>query len=472
MLKTKIVATLGPSTNDHQSLTNIVKAGVNVVRVNMSHGSHEEHENRIKLIRQVALEQNANIAIMADLQGPKIRVACFIEQRVLLEPGQTIILDPDFDKKMGTAEIVGLDYKELANDLTVDDILLLDDGKLRFKVIKIVDNKVHCEVIVGGKLSNNKGINKLGGGLTAEPITEKDLIDVKFACEKKLDWIALSFVRKGEDVKRLRDIISSYGHDAFIVSKIERKESLDYLDGIINESDALMVARGDLAVEIGFSALPGAQKKIIQRARELSKAVITATQMMESMIESTIPTRAEVLDVANSVLDGTDAVMLSAESATGRHPDKVVASMTEICINAESNIDEKHMVVNKKMITNRVDEAISLSAIFAAELLNISAVVAVTQSGSTPVWMSRSISSIPIFAVSKDQNTCNRLAMYRGVHPINIDFPTEDINSFTESVVSFLQANSYINKGEKILLTFGEELGVKGSANSIKIIEI
>ena len=339
--RTKIVSTLGPATSDLETIKGLIEAGVNVFRLNFSHGTVADHRNRATLIHEAAKQLQTRVAILADLQGPKIRIACFKQGKIELQVGKPFILDADLDSTIGDETQVGLDYKNLPKDVAAGDKLLLDDGRVVFVVEKISGNKVHCKVEVAGVLSNHKGLNKLGGGLTAKALTEKDKADLISAVSINADYIAISFPRNAQDMIDARELMHAAGGKAGLVAKIERAEAMHAIDDIIRASDAVMVARGDLGVEIGDAALPAAQKLIIQRARALDKAVITATQMMESMIENSIPTRAEVFDVANAVLDYTDAVMLSAETATGKHPVAVVEAMSRICIGAENEPSTK-----------------------------------------------------------------------------------------------------------------------------------
>ncbi|PCH55987.1 MAG: pyruvate kinase [Legionellales bacterium] len=341
--RTKIIATLGPATDRPEVLSNIIKAGVDLVRINLSHGTHAEHKARIITARDCAKKQQRIVEILLDLQGPKIRVARFSNGFVMLQNGAKFILDADFDIDSGTEKIVAVDYKKLAQDLSPQDILLLDDGKITLKVTAIEQNKIICTIIKGGKLSNNKGINKQGGGLSARALTAKDKKDIKFAAAMQADHVAVSFPKTAADIDEARELLKIAGSNASIMAKIERTEAMQNLDEIINAVDSIMVARGDLGIEIGLPQLPAAQKHIIARARALNKFVATATQMMESMIVSPIPTRAEVSDVANAVLDGTCAVTLSAETAVGVDPVAVVVAMRDICIAAEQikNIQER-----------------------------------------------------------------------------------------------------------------------------------
>jgi len=381
--RTKIVATLGPATNDLKSLEAIIRAGVDVVRMNFSHGTAQDHQHRADLVRKAAATVGRTVGILADLQGPKIRVRKFENDKIVLKPGDIFILDAALEGP-GNQQRVGLDYKELPNDVKAGDILLLNDGMLEFEVAEVKGQEVHCKVIRGGVLSNNKGINRKGGGLTAPALTDKDREDIKTAALIRADYLAVSFPRSADDMKLARELMHAAGGKSLLLAKIERAEAIPALDEIIEASDAIMVARGDLAVEVGDAAVPGLQKKMIKLARTKNRLVITATQMMESMITNPIPTRAEVSDVANAVLDGTDAVMLSAETAVGDYPVETVEAMARICIKAERELED-HAIDRRASVQkfSRIDQSIAMSALFVASHFKVKAIVALTQSGST-----------------------------------------------------------------------------------------
>jgi pyruvate kinase len=470
--RTKIIATLGPSTDSYELLKGIIDAGVDIVRTNFSHGNIADHENRVRMVRTIASESGKETAILADLQGPKIRISCFKNKRVELKQGAKFILDANLASNAGDENKVGIDYKELPQDVKTADVLLLDDGRIELQVKQVSGREIICEVKVGGELSNNKGINRRGGGLSAGPLTEKDRSDLKIAAQLGVDYVAVSFPRSAADILEVKQLLQDLNSHAGVIAKIERTEALEALDDIINASDAVMVARGDLGVEIGDAELPGVQKHIIHQARSLNKAVITATQMMESMIINTIPTRAEVFDVANAVLDGTDAVMLSAETATGAHPDKVVSAMARICISAERQpraLISRHRV---EMRFNRVDEAIAMAAMYTANHLDIKAIVCLTESGSTPLWMSRIRSGIPIFGFTRNVVTQRRMLLFRGVYPVYFDvtsFPPSDVH---RQAVSVLQNRGTVSSGDKVIITHGDLLGTHGGTNLLKIVEV
>ncbi|MFN7096247.1 MAG: pyruvate kinase [Gammaproteobacteria bacterium] len=472
--RTKIIATLGPATDKPGMLEKIFRAGVDVVRLNFSHGKTADHENRVKAVRECAAKLGREIGVMADLQGPKIRVARFKENKVMLVPGAPFILDASMDSEAGTAEAVGIDYKELPQDVHANDTLLLDDGRVVFKVEYVDGSQIHCRVLVGGALSNNKGINRLGGGLSAKALTDKDKADLKTAVALHADYIAISFPRTAADMEEAKQLIKEAGGTAGVVAKIERAEAVEdkTLDEIIKASAAVMVARGDLGVEIGDAALPSIQKKIIHRCRSLDKAVITATQMMETMIHNAIPTRAEVFDVANAVLDGTDAVMLSAETASGDHPDIVVEAMARICLGAES---DRSTQVSKHRVEcqfERADEAVAMAAMYTANHLNIAAIIALTETGSTPLWMSRIRSGIPIYGLSEHVATQRRMTMYRGVYPLAFDVTRLELTELYHAAIDEVSKHGFIKTGDWVIVTHGDHLGKIGGTNTMKILQV
>lgn len=471
--RTKIVVTLGPSLDDQEVLKQVIAEGADVFRANFSHGSLETHENRINMVRKLADECGKTVAILADMQGPKIRIGRFKNKKIMLEVGQDFTLDINLENDGGTDKIVGLDYKELPNDVSAGDTLLLDDGRIVMQVVKTEPTRIYCKVTVGGELSNNKGINRLGGGLSATALTDKDRADIKEAVRMSADYIAISFPRNADDVNEARGLVKAAGGHAGIIAKIERAEAITNIEEIILASDAVMVARGDLGVEIGDAELPGAQKLIIHLAKKLNKAAITATQMLETMTYNTIPTRAEVSDVANAVLDGTDAVMLSGETAVGKYPDKAVAAMHRICLSAE-----KTMLLTTK--TDRihephfkfVDEAIAMATMYTANHLNIQAIIALTESGTTPLWMSCVQSGIPIYGLSRHLNTQRRMALYRGVYPLPFDATHIDRRVLNQTAVGELQKRDILKEGDLVILTKGDLIGVHGRTNSMKIVTV
>lgn len=475
--RTKIVTTLGPATDKPGILEGIIKAGANVVRLNFSHGKSEDHILRANQVRETAKKLGVHVGILGDLQGPKIRVSTFKDGKVFLNKGNSFLLDASLPKEMGDETQVGVDYTDLPKDVVKNDILLLDDGRVQLKVINVEGAKVYTEVIVGGYLSNNKGINKLGGGLSATALTDKDKEDIITAAKIGVEFLAVSFPRNGEDIEYARRLAKEAGLETKIVAKVERAETVasdEAMDDIIRASDVIMVARGDLGVEIGDSSLVGIQKELIRRSRVLNKIVITATQMMESMISNPMPTRAEVMDVANAVLDGSDAVMLSGETAAGDYPIETVTSMASVCLGAEKvpsiNISKHRLDVK----FDSVEEMLAMSAMYAANHLNqIKAIVALTESGSTARYMSRISSGLPIFAVSRHEKTLNCCALYRGVRPIYFNDPNKGLGTAaTKAVIEHLMSLNLIESGDRVLFTQGDQVGQVGSTNTLRIIEV
>lgn len=474
--RTKIVATLGPATDRDNNLRKIIAAGANVVRLNFSHGSAEDHMKRASDVRRIAEELNTHVAILGDLQGPKIRISTFKDNSVELNVGDSFILDSNLPKGEGTQKRVGIDYKQLPKDVVSGDILLLDDGRLQLEVTSVEGDEVHTNVTVGGKLSNNKGINRKGGGLTAPALTDKDKEDIKLAAKIDVDFLAVSFPRCGDDMRYARGLAEQAGSSALLMAKVERAESVETdeaLDDIIRASDAVMVARGDLGVEIGDAALVGVQKKIIARARQLDKVVITATQMMESMILNPMPTRAEVLDVANAVLDGTDAVMLSAETAAGNYPEETVKAMANVCLGAETHPSVQISKHRNDLTFTEVSETIALTAMYAANhLKGIKAIVALTESGTTAKLMSRISSKHPIISLSRHEKSLNMMALYRGVYPFYFDSAKYEAQALTSAICDRLKNEGLLESGDMILLTHGDAMETIGATNTCKIIKV
>jgi pyruvate kinase len=470
--RTKIIATLGPATSDAAVLRNLIEAGVDMVRLNFSHGTAETHCRLANLVRDIAEECQTEIAILADLQGPKIRIAGFKENEVHLDEGDDFTLDTECPLDAGEKARVGLTYKTLINDVKAGNTLLLDDGRIVLSVNAVTDTQIQCTVETGGLLKNNKGINLLGGGLSAPALTEKDRQDLKIALECESDYIAISFPRHAEDMNQARELIEAAGQSARLVAKIERHEAVANIEEIIQASDVVMVARGDLAVEIGEEKVPGVQKDIIHLARASDKAVITATQMMESMIQSNVPTRAEVSDVANAVLDGSDAVMLSAETATGVHPVKVVETMVKICRGAEEHPRTRYSRHRLESQFSRPDETIAMAAMYTANHLNIKAIISLTETGSTPLWMSRIRSGIPIYGLSRHLKSLRRMKLFRGVFPIAFD-PTEHPRyEINRHAIETLKQQELIDDNDYVIITKGSYMGEIGGTNTMQIIRV
>jgi pyruvate kinase len=473
MRRTKIVATLGPGSSSSEVILEMIRAGVDVFRLNFSHGSHEEQKARVDKIRACSESSGRIVGILADLQGPKIRTHKFKDAQVQLIRGETFILDADLGKDEGSQERVGITYKDLPKDVKSGDVLLLDDGRVELEVTEVVANEIRCRVVYTGLLSNNKGINLKGGGLSAPALTDKDKADLKAAVAMNVDYVALSFACTAADVNQCRDLVRAAGSDAGIVTKVERAEAIENLDEIIEASDVIMVARGDLGVEMGDAELPALQKILIKKARSMNKVVITATQMMESMIDSPIPTRAEVFDVANSVLDGTDAVMLSGETAVGKYPAKTVATMGRICEHAEQQREAKTSDHRVDLVFGRVDEAIAMATMYTANHLKMNAIASLTQSGATVLWMSRISSGIPIYALTPCVDTLSRVTLYRGVYPVRTNFEGLAPQEVTLGVVDLLKSKNIVEDGDRIILTRGDMLGDEGGGSNImKIVSV
>ncbi|MCF8186176.1 MAG: pyruvate kinase [Sulfuritalea sp.] len=468
--KTKIVATLGPSSNSEEMLARMIIAGVNVVRLNFSHGSAEEHIKRAEMVRAIALKLNRPIGVLCDLQGPKIRIGKFELGKITLKTGELFILDADCE--LGNQDHVGLDYKTLPQEVSEGVILLLDDGRITMQVDRVKGNQIHCLVINGGILSNNKGINRQGGGLSADALTKKDREDIKTAVALEADYIAMSFPKTALDVELARTLVKKAGGTASIIAKIERAEAIDNLESIIEASDAIMVARGDLGVEVGDAAVPGLQKRMIRMARAQNKLVITATQMMESMITSPIPTRAEVSDVANAVLDGTDAVMLSAETAAGQFPLETVQAVHRVVMEAEKEyINQYHAQITDQVFL-KTDETIAAAAIYTAKHLKVKAIAALTQSGNAAQWLSRADAEVPIYALSPDKYARRKLTLHRGVYPFPIEQANKNKDEILREMEQVLLQQKMVSLGDVVLLTFGEPIGSPGGTNTLKIVKI
>lgn len=471
--RTKIVATFGPAISDSKNLECIIRAGVDLIRINFSHKAKtEDCLSLVNRIRNIARTYNREIGILVDLQGPKLRIEQFKNNKVELEEGKDFILDTSLAKEAGNVERVGIAYKEIVRDVNKGDILLLDDGRIVLEVKSVEATKIVTKVITGGELSNNKGINRQGGGLSAPALTDKDRLDIKTAALLQADYIAVSFPRTANDLIEARQLLNAAGGKGGIVAKIERAEALLELESIITASDAVMIARGDLGVEIGDAELPGVQKRIISLARNLNKVIITATQMMESMINNPIPTRAEVFDVANAILDGTDAVMLSAETAIGRYPERVIIAMDRICRGAEKQQLTMSSDYRVNQYFARIDEAIAMSTMYTANHLGVNAIIALTESGSTPLWMSRISSGIPIYALTPHVETQRKITLYRGVYPIAFNIATTNQTKVNLEAVEELKKRGLIKNDDLVIITKGDLVGVQGGTNTMKIVRI
>jgi pyruvate kinase len=466
--RTKIVATLGPASTDRKTLARMIDAGMDVVRMNFSHGTADEHRARVALVRMLARKAGRAVGVLVDLQGPKIRIGKFKDNKIELVAGAKFVLDAEC--KLGDQHIVGLDYVNLPKDVRTGDTLLLDDGRIVLGVASVRGSRINCVVELGGPLSNNKGINRKGGGLTAPALTEKDKLDIKIAAELKADFLGVSFPRSGADMKWARDLMRKAGGNSLMVAKIERAEAIEALDEIIDASDVIMVARGDLAVEVGDAVVPALQKRMIRAAREKNKLVITATQMMESMISNPIPTRAEVSDVANAVLDGTDAVMLSGETAAGKYPVETVAAMARVCVEAEKEDPTLYERARRNPPTE-VEEAIARAAVYTANNLNIKAIAAMTQSGKTASLMSRLSTAVPIYALSSVVETRRRVTLFKGVYPVKFKGARDPERALNLAEDELLKRGA-VQTGDYMVLTIGEPFGKAGGTNTMKVVKV
>ncbi|WP_340122383.1 pyruvate kinase [Methylobacter svalbardensis] len=470
--RTKILATLGPATDKPGVLEGMFAAGLDFVRMNFSHGSAQDHINRANAVRELSLKTGRLVGILADLQGPKIRIARFKDTKVFLNEGQNFALDINLDPLAGDNTQVGITYEPLALEVKPGSRLLLDDGRIVLDVVNVENMRVNCIVIVGGDLSNNKGINLMGGGLSAAALTDKDKEDIKTIAIMKCDYVAISFPRTAEDLHEARRLLVAAGCYAGIVAKVERAEALDVIDEIILASDAVMVARGDLGVEIGDANLPAVQKMLINRTRSLNRVAITATQMMESMIDNPIPTRAEVFDVANAVYDGTDVIMLSAETASGKYPIKAIEAMHRVCVEAEKQAKVRVSRHRVDLQFDRVDEAIAMSAMYLANHSKINGIAALTESGSTPLWMSRISSGIPIFALSPNKETLGKVTLYRGVFPVLFIHDLSDHVEVNRAILAELKRRGVAEVGDTFIITQGDLEGIPGGTNALKVVTV
>ena len=467
---TKIVATLGPATDSPQKIEQLIAAGVDVVRLNFSHGTAKEHIQRASWVHEAAHRLERDVGVMVDLQGPKIRIGKFENGQIELVAGAEFILD--LDCKLGNQNRVGLDYRQLIDDVSDKDILLLNDGHIVLQVESLVNKEIFCKVIQGGVLSDKKGINRQGGGLSAPALTDKDIEDISVAASIEADYVAVSFPKSANDIFRARQLLIKASSKAWVIAKIERVEAIRNLNEILDASHGLMVARGDLATEVGEAAVPALQKRMIQLARDKNKLAITATQMMESMTQSPVPTRAEVSDVANAVLDGTDAVMLSAETAAGKYPARTVSKMSEICLEAEKFVEG---IVDSHFLDRTfqsIDQSIAMASLFVALHLKIKAIASFTQSGSTALWISRLNSGVPIYAMTPEDSTRRRMSLYRDVQPIFLPQEQNDREELIRIAEQKLVDAKIVSQGDLMVVTIGEPLGQSGGTNTMKIVEI
>ena len=472
--RTKIIATLGPATDDRTMMQQVLEAGANVLRINFSHGDEADHHGRVALVRSVAEELEVEVAILADLAGPKVRIGKFKDGAIELESDDAFTLHVEEAETAGTQQGIGVDYAGLTGDVSPGDVLLLDDGLISLEVTGVDAGEVHTRVLIGGELSDRKGLSIQGGGLSIAGLTDRDLESIKLAAELEVDYLAVSFPRSARDIIDARRLLREAGSDARVVAKIERSEAIEQLSNIVEASDAVLVARGDLGVEIGDAELPGLQKQIIRESLAQNRVVITATQMMQSMVESPIPTRAEVLDVANAVLDGTDAVMLSAETAVGNHPHKAVAAMHRVCLGAERHYASTVTPQQLTVRFQRIDQAIAMAAMFAATNVDVQAIIALTESGSTAQWLSRVRSAVPIYALSPNARSRRRMALYRDVYPVSYDPDSNEhnMNEVSWAAVKRLFDAGHLEPNRLVVLTMGASVGEEGGTNTMKILRV
>lgn len=470
--RTKIIATLGPATDDPAVLDRLILAGVDLARLNLSHDSADIHIRRARVLRERAQALGRQVGVLVDLQGPKIRIGKFRDSRVHLQDGDRFVLDMELALDTGTAEGVGVTYKQLAQDVTAGDTLLLDDGRIALNVEEVKGPKVVCRVVSGGRLKSGKGINRQGGGLSAQALTDKDRADIATAAEIEADYLGVSFARSAADMNTARKLFRAAGGRGGLVAKIERAEAVEAIEEVIGVSDAIMLARGDLGVEIGDAALPRLQKRIIGLTRQMNKVAITATQMMESMIESAIPTRAEVSDVANAVLDGTDAVMLSAETAVGEYPVAAVSAMDRVCREAEKEPLAPITRDRRELRFRRVDEAIAMAVMYTANHMPVRAIAALTESGATALWMSRITSTVPIYAMTPYVETQRKVTLYSNVYPVSFDLGSSDPAEIMREAVAELRQRDVVSDGDLVILTIGEPLKTPGGTNSMKVLRV
>ena len=471
--RTKIVATLGPATDEAGVVAGMVRAGLDVARVNFSHGTRESQRRRVEMVRAAAREANRYVGILADLAGPKIRIESFRDGRIDLAEGAPFALDTALDPNAGTDTEVGCAYKNLPNDVRAGDALLLSDGQIVLQVEKVTGTRIATTVRSGGELSNRKGLNRQGGGISAPALTEKDFEDIQLSAELGIDYLAVSFARDADDIRRAQSELRKWRGDARVVAKIERHEALDNLAGILTVTDAVMVARGDLGVEMGYAELTGLQKTIIRRSLTHNRVVITATQMMESMIQNQIPTRAEVSDVANAVLDGTDAVMLSAETAAGKFPVKAVQAMADVIRGAEKyQLGSSRTLNRAEEEFGNSEEAIARAVMYTANHMRVRAIVAMTESGMTPLWMSRMRADIPIYAFTRHEATRHRVTLFRGVYAVPFDIVHTETEALYQAIFDRLLELGLVDVNDLVILTKGELTGVSGGTNSMQILRV
>jgi pyruvate kinase len=470
--RAKIVCTLGPSSNSYEKIKAMAKAGMDVARLNFAHGSHEDHEKVIKIIRKIAKELNKPIAILQDLQGPKIRISKFSEGFIELKRGDIFTLTTR--DVQGDNKIVSVSYKSFFKDVKIKDIVLLDDGLLKLKVEKIKGQDVICKVIFGGVLSNHKGLNLPGNILSVSALTDKDKKDIRFGMAQDVDYVALSFVQKPEDIEEIKRIISGAKKDIPVVAKIEKPQAVESIEEIIQKTDVVMVARGDLGVEVSAEEVPPIQKRIIALCNKNGTPVITATQMLESMIHNPRPTRAEASDVANAILDGTDAVMLSGETAAGKFPVTSVQTMHRIVNLIEKNVRSTNWQSRRRDFDQKysISSSIGFSACQAANLIDAVMIVCLTQSGTTARMISRYRPKQPLIAVTHTERNLRRLNLVWGVRPYSLHEFGDNMDEAITDILNIIKRKSPVKKGDKIVITAGLPFHSRRGTNMLRIEEI
>ena len=464
----KIVGTIGPATQSPDMLEKLIRAGLNVARLNFSHGSHKDHLQVIQSIRKISSDLNAPVSLLQDLQGPKIRVGKLEGDQVELAPGDVINISPDVP--LGNSECLSTDFEALAEACDVGTRILLDDGLIELRALRVLGRVVETEVVFGGILKSRKGMNLPGANLPVDPMTEKDLEDLEFGLEQKVDYVALSFVRQADDMKRLREIVEQKSPTTRIVAKIEMLEAIENLDAIISQSDAVMVARGDLAVEVGQTQLPALQKRIIKACNRLRRPVITATQMLDSMTQNPRPTRAEVTDVANAVIDGSDALMLSAESASGKYPVKAVSTMHEII----AEVEKDESIYHRDLPSNTalgIPEAIAASASLCAKNLQARAIVSLSTTGRTALLISAYRPKARIIAITHVPQTMSRLQLAWGVQTFALN-PYHSTDEALAQVEELLLRYGLVDPGDQVVLTLGVPVTEKPKTNSVRVYRV
>ena len=467
MRRTKIICTIGPGCEKVETLKKMMQAGMDVARLNFSHGTYAEHEKRIKLVRQAASEVGHNVALLLDTKGPEIRIGKFKEEPVTLTEGNKVILTTE--ELLGDSERIHVNYSGLPGDVKPGDTILIADGLIELKVLSISDKEIECKILNGGKLTGQKGVNVPGVKVNLSALTERDISDIKFGIEQNMDFIAASFVRKSADVLAIREVLEGAGADLDIIAKIENREGVDNVSEIIKVADGIMVARGDLGVEIPAEEVPLLQKRIIEKCNRLGKPVITATQMLESMIQNPRPTRAEASDVANAIFDGTDAIMLSGETAVGKYPVEAVKMMAKIAECSEKALNYEEILSKKRLVQTRtVTDSISYATCAMAHDLEASAIITATQTGYTSIMVSKYRPKAPVIAVTPRESIKRKMALIWGVKSV-MTVETKTTDEMISAAVNFTLAAGLIKSGDLVVITAGVPVGIHGTTNLIRV---